>query len=301
MRSLIAAPLLDSSGSLGMIVLSSRIHVRRFAEQDLELLTALGSVAALRIRNLVAGRGGRRAAASSRRRWRSPARSSSRSCPSSLPEIPGYSVFATNDASRAVSGDFYEFQGRDEGDEQVIVIADVSGKGMAASLLAASFDALLMGPIEVGHPTDLICAKVSRRLFMKTPPERYVTAFIAALDPGTGRALLHERRPQPRAPGAGRRDACSGSRRTGCRSASSPWSSTSGSRSPSRPGDLVVLYTDGHHRGGEPEGRRVRPRAAAGGRAEVRRRSRSWPSRWPSRPRSRCSPTARRSATTARS
>jgi len=51
-RSLIAAPLLDSSGSHGMIVLSSRIHVRRFAEQDLELLTALGSVAALRIRNL---------------------------------------------------------------------------------------------------------------------------------------------------------------------------------------------------------------------------------------------------------
>src|SRR5512139_2241634 len=51
-RSLMAAPLLDSAGSLGMIVLSSRIHVRRFSEQDLELLTALGSVAALRIRNL---------------------------------------------------------------------------------------------------------------------------------------------------------------------------------------------------------------------------------------------------------
>lgn len=45
-RSLMAAPLLDSQGIQGMIVLSSRIHVRRFAEQDLELLTALGSVAA---------------------------------------------------------------------------------------------------------------------------------------------------------------------------------------------------------------------------------------------------------------
>jgi sigma-B regulation protein RsbU (phosphoserine phosphatase) len=58
---------------------------------------------------------------------------------------------------------------------------------MAASLLAASFDALLMGPIEVGQPTDEICSKVSRRLFKKSPPERYVTAFIAALDPGSGR------------------------------------------------------------------------------------------------------------------
>jgi serine phosphatase RsbU (regulator of sigma subunit) len=96
-------------------------------------------------------------------------------------------VFAANDASRAVSGDFYEFQGRDKGDEQVIVIADVSGKGMAASLLAASFDALLMGPIEVGQPPDEICAKTSRRLYMKTPPERYVTAFIAVIDPASGK------------------------------------------------------------------------------------------------------------------
>jgi serine phosphatase RsbU (regulator of sigma subunit) len=44
-----------------------------------------------------------------------------------------------------------------------------------------------MGPIEVGQPSDEICAKTSRRLFMRTPPERYVTAFIAAIDPASGR------------------------------------------------------------------------------------------------------------------
>jgi sigma-B regulation protein RsbU (phosphoserine phosphatase) len=152
----------------------------------MELLAALGSVAALRLRNLALAEEG------ARRRELEKEMALARQIqltllPEHLPEIPGYSVFAANDASRAVSGDFYEFQGRDEGDEQVIVIADVSGKGMAASLLAASFDALLMGPIEVGHPTDEICSKISRRLFMKTPPERYVTAFIAALDPVPGR------------------------------------------------------------------------------------------------------------------
>jgi phosphoserine phosphatase RsbU/P len=185
-RSLIAAPLIDSAGSQGMIVLSSRVHVRRFSEQDMELLAALGSVAALRLRNLSLAEEG------ARRRELEKEMALARQIqltllPEQLPEIPGYSLFAANDASRAVSGDFYEFQGRDESDEQVIVIADVSGKGMAASLLAASFDALLMGPIEVGQPTDQICTKVSRRLFKKSPPERYVTAFIAALDPGSGR------------------------------------------------------------------------------------------------------------------
>jgi serine phosphatase RsbU (regulator of sigma subunit) len=185
-RSLIAAPLIDSGGTQGMIVLSSRVHVRRFSEQDMELLTALGSVAAMRLRNLSL------AEESARRRELEKEMALARQIqltllPEQLPEIKGYSIFAANDASRAVSGDFYEFQGRDDSDEQVIVIADVSGKGMAASLLAASFDALLMGPIEVGQPPDEICSKVSRRLFMKTPPERYVTAFIAAVDPGTGR------------------------------------------------------------------------------------------------------------------
>ena len=185
-RSLIAAPLIDSAGSHGMIVLSSRVHVRRFSEQDMELLAALGSVAALRLRNLAL------AEEAAYRRELEKEMALARQIqlallPEQLPVIPGYSVFAANDASRAVSGDFYEFQGRDKGDEQVIVIADVSGKGMAASLLAASFDALLMGPIEVGQPPDEICAKTSRRLFMKTPPERYVTAFIAAVDPASGR------------------------------------------------------------------------------------------------------------------
>jgi serine phosphatase RsbU (regulator of sigma subunit) len=184
-RSLIAAPLIDSAGSHGMIVLSSRVHVRRFSEQDMELLAALGSVAALRLRNLALAEEG------ARRRELEKEMALARQIqlallPEQLPEIPGYSVFAANDASRAVSGDFYEFLGRDEGDEQVIVIADVSGKGMAASLLAASFDAMLMGPIEVGHPPDQICSKIARRLYMKTPPERYVTAFIAAIDPRTG-------------------------------------------------------------------------------------------------------------------
>ena len=67
-----------------------------------------------------------------------------------------------------------------------VLVADVSGKGMSASLVAASLDALLVGPIEVGHPTDAICARVGRRLNARTPPERYATAIIASLDPKTG-------------------------------------------------------------------------------------------------------------------
>jgi serine phosphatase RsbU (regulator of sigma subunit) len=251
-RSLIAAPLFDSAGSQGMIVLSSRVHVRRFSEQDMELLTAIGSVAALRLRNLSLAEEG------ARRRELEKEMALARQIqltllPKELPEIPGYTVIAANDASRAVSGDFYEFQGRDEGDEQVIVIADVSGKGMAASLLAASFDALLMGPIEVGQPTDIICAKVSRRLFMKTPPERYVTAFIAALDPPSGRLRYtnagHNAGLLFRADGSVQRlDA------NGMPLGLFPIVEYEMVETTLAPGELLVLYTDGISEAANPQG-----------------------------------------------
>ena len=250
-RSLIAAPLLDASGSLGMIVLGSRIHLRRFSEQDMELLVAFASVAALRIRNLSL------AEEAARRRELEKELAIARHIqlallPESLPDIPGYAVFATNDASRAVSGDFYEFQQRDESDEQIIVIADVSGKGIGASLLAASFDSLLMGPIEVNYPPDVICSRVSRRLYAKTPPERYVTAFLLALDPSSGRVSYtnagHNAGLLVRADGAIQRlDA------TGMPIGLMPFAEYERAEVVLAPGDLIVLYTDGLTEAANPD------------------------------------------------
>jgi len=252
-RSLIAAPLLDASGTLGMLVLGSRIHLRRFSEQDMELLVAFASVAALRIRNLAL------AEEAARRRELEKELAIARHIqlallPESLPDIPGYAVFATNDASRAVSGDFYEFQRRDDSDEQIIVIADVSGKGIGASLLAASFDSLLMGPIEVNYPTDVICSRVSRRLFQKTPPERYVTAFLIALDPATGRVQYtnagHNAGLLVRAGGASVQRLGA----TGMPIGLMPFAEYERAEVTLAPGDLIVLYTDGLTEAANPVG-----------------------------------------------
>ncbi len=251
-RSLAAAPLLGQDANLGMIVLSSRVHMRRFSEEDLELLAALASVAALRIRNLSL------AEEAARRRELEREMALAREIqltllPESLPEIPGYSLFATNDASRAVSGDFYEVQTRDKPGELVLVIADVSGKGMSASLLAASLDALLVGPIEVGHPTDAICARVGRRLHARTPIERYCTAIIASLDPKTGVLSYTNAGHNPgllvRAKGSSER-----LEGTGLPLGLFEASEYERAEVTLTPGDLVVLYTDGITEAANAEG-----------------------------------------------
>jgi len=51
-RSLIAAPILDAEGIMGMIALNSRSSVRWFTEEDLAFLVSLASVIGLKCRNL---------------------------------------------------------------------------------------------------------------------------------------------------------------------------------------------------------------------------------------------------------
>jgi len=185
-QSLVAAPLLDAEGSLGMIALNSRLHKRQFQESDMELLTSLASVAALRIRNVAL------AEEAAERRLLEEELKLARQIqvgliPTNLPSIAGYEMRAGNVPSRGVSGDYYEVVERSEGSEVVFMVADVSGKGIAASLLTASLEALAAGPIEVGQPPQEICTRVCRRLFVRTPPAKYATVFLVVLEPETGK------------------------------------------------------------------------------------------------------------------
>ena len=62
-----------------------------------------------------------------------------------------------------------------------------SGKGIAASIVTASLEALAAAPIESGAPHDAICDELCRRLYKRTHPEKYATAFCAVLELATGR------------------------------------------------------------------------------------------------------------------
>lgn len=242
-RSFIAAPLLEASGAMGMIVLNSRGIMNRFSEGDLELLVSLASVATMRLRNLKLAE-----EAASRQRMEEELKLARRIqvalLPDRLPRLPGYEILARNVPSLGVSGDYYQVLERADGRECVLLIADVSGKGMSASLLTASLEALAAGPIEDGHPPDEICRKLSRMLFQRTPLERYATLFLSTLEPATGIFRFTNAGHNPalllRASGEtellGANGLPIGILKTGS------WSCD---ERVLEPGDLLVLYTDG--------------------------------------------------------
>ena len=242
-RSVLAAPLLVPDGVLGLIVLSSRLRVRQFGEPELELLVSLAGVAALHLRNVALAE-----EAAQRRRLEQELALARRIqlalLPAELPEIVGYELLAGNVPSRGVSGDLYTVARHPESGAVTFLIADVSGKGMAASLLGASLEALSAGPIEVDHEPEELCVRVSRRLFARTPPEKYATAFVARLDPeshllswanaGHNPALL------VRADGT-----CERLEATGPPLGLLAAATFRRSEVVLGPGDLVVVYTDG--------------------------------------------------------
>ena len=258
-RSLMAAPLLDPSegvhdGTLGMIVLASSAAVRQFNEGDLEVLVSLASVAAMRIRNAALME-----EAVERRRLEEElnlARSIQVALlTEDLPEIPGWEIHAGNIPSRLVSGDFYKAVLRGGGGgELVLLLADVSGKGMAASLLTASLEAMIAGLVEETADPVVVCDRVGPLLHRRTPTAKYATAFLAVVEPEQGRVRYVNAGHNP-----GLVVGADGSlRKLG--STGQPLGLLQGSTYRAAelvlsPGDLMVLYSDGITEAADPEER----------------------------------------------
>jgi serine phosphatase RsbU (regulator of sigma subunit) len=183
-RSLVAAPLLTPEGATGMIVLSSNLAHRVFSEEDMELLVSLASAAAMQIRNVALAE----EAAERRRLEKEVAlarRIQSALLPAEMPTVSGLEIFGTNAPSRGVSGDYYQLMEHGPGG-LAILIADVSGKGIAASLLTSYVDALCLAYISEGHEPQSVFARVSPQMNAKTPVDKFATALLAYLDAGTG-------------------------------------------------------------------------------------------------------------------
>jgi len=240
-RSLIAAPLYDEAGPLGMVALDSRAFVRPFAEDDLELLTSLASVASLRIRNVALAE-----EAAERRRLEEElalARSIQVGLlPRALPAPAGWSVFGASVPSRWVSGDYYLLE--EHGGALTAMLADVSGKGIGAALLTASLEALCAGPLESELPPGDVFTRVSRRLYRRTPPAKYATAVLARVELASGRVTLANAGHNPtlvvRAGGDVEQLGA-----TGVPLGLLPESAYREQTLELAPGDLLVLYSDG--------------------------------------------------------
>jgi serine phosphatase RsbU (regulator of sigma subunit) len=98
-------------------------------------------------------------------------------------KVPDYfEVAAHNIPSRYVGGDFYDFISlRDE--RSAFVLGDVSGKGVAAALLAAMAQGALQAQFTSNLPLAEVVTSLNKVLVQRSASNRFITLFCATLDP----------------------------------------------------------------------------------------------------------------------
>ncbi|RKX28886.1 MAG: hypothetical protein DRP47_03190 [Candidatus Zixiibacteriota bacterium] len=101
--------------------------------------------------------------------------------PRDNPHLSGYDISGINIPSGQVGGDYYDFISIID-NQTGIAIGDVSGKGVPAALIMASFRASMIAEIRNNYSIRTIADKVNNLLFESIKPGNFVTAVYCVLD-----------------------------------------------------------------------------------------------------------------------
>ena len=88
-------------------------------------------------------------------------------------------------AAKNVGGDLYDYHETDDG-RVYIAIADVSGKGVTASLFMARAITLLSQYAKMGYSPSCMLMEYNATLAAQNPNRFFITTFVAVYDPATG-------------------------------------------------------------------------------------------------------------------
>ncbi len=111
--------------------------------------------------------------------------------PDAPPRVPGIAISAACQPSREVGGDLYDFLTL-PGGRIGVVVADVSGKGVPASLYMTLTKGLLDSVTEYSADPGEILREINRHLYEVCRRRMFVTMFLGIVDPA-GRTLTFAR------------------------------------------------------------------------------------------------------------
>jgi len=241
-RSEIAAPIIRTDGRvIGVINLESDL-VNGYGSQDLELLTMFASLAASAIDHTLLYRQVMR-----QRRVESELELARKVVeglmPRAFPLLKDFDIYGTTVPFREVGGDYLDFI--DSISERLVVlVADVSGKGLAAALIMVAFGAYFHATVINELAMRVVMGRVNRLVHETTDGERFITCFYGLIDPDNKRLLYISAGHNP--PLLLRTDGTSKLlTQGGMPLGIFETSRYSESVLEFQPGDILVLYTDG--------------------------------------------------------
>ena len=176
----VIVPMQIQGKTKGLIILGRRINNIDYTDADIEFIFSVGSLAIISMEN--------------RRLFREAlekqkmeeeldlAREIQRNLlPQKIPAYNHFDIAAVNVSSKQVGGDYYDIIELDDND-CVIAIADVSGKGVPASLLMANMQAFLQVICRQNVPLDIATGLINDLISKNTADGKFITFFWGVLN-----------------------------------------------------------------------------------------------------------------------
>jgi serine phosphatase RsbU (regulator of sigma subunit)/pSer/pThr/pTyr-binding forkhead associated (FHA) protein len=194
-RSILAVPLQTNDEVIGLIYLDSPNHIREFTREDLNLLTVMANVAAIRIEHARLNEVEEMERAMSKDLQQA-ALIQQGLLPAHAPTVEGMDIAGKTVPARDVGGDYYDFislPGVPTGDGEVgpgqigMMVGDVAGKGMPAALMMSSLQARVHVLFEDAGDLAKKIERLNRATVENCPGNRFITFFISTVDPTTGK------------------------------------------------------------------------------------------------------------------
>ena len=189
--SIMAVPIMDYDQAkvLGVIQVDARSRGQQFTHEDLDLLVSLAYQVAVCCQN--ARLHEIEVFEKVMEREMNIANTVQRGLlPQSSPVISGYEFFDFYRPAKYLGGDYYDYIVLADG-RLVFALGDVSGKGVAASLLMAKLSAEVRGGLVI-EPTFADSIRRLNRIFCEPRwDNRFVTFFFGILNPATHEVCFH--------------------------------------------------------------------------------------------------------------
>jgi phosphoserine phosphatase RsbU/P len=177
-------PLSSGPRKLGILAVTLPNTERGYDVNDLEVFTALAEQSAFALASAVAHQ-----EVQSKRQLEAEYRIAGEVqrilLPEEDPSLDGYEVVGKNRPARFLSGDFYDYV-QPRGGGFGVAIADVSGKGMPAALIAATCRSALQAFAGEHASPAAVLGLVNRQIFDDLTEDMFVSALYLVLDEQTG-------------------------------------------------------------------------------------------------------------------
>ena len=105
--------------------------------------------------------------------------------PKTMPEIPGFDVIGWNRPAQQVGGDYFDFQGLEDG-RWGLVVGDVTGKGMPAALLVSTLHSALRVLLDRMEAGPALIERLNRHIYESSSANKFITMLVAFLDSASG-------------------------------------------------------------------------------------------------------------------